>query len=71
MIKKMAAIVDGDVFTVLTLDTDWKGPDGQGGERIYAGFSSNPIFVEIPTDSEISLGWTWNGETFLPPEVQE
>ena len=64
-IKKFAGIVDNDIFTVMTIDTEYLGEDGQGGERIVAGLLSNPIFVEIPSDLDVSIAWSWNGTEFV------
>jgi hypothetical protein len=64
-IKKFAGIVDGDIFTVMSIDTEYQGSDGQGGERIVAGLSSNPIFVEIPSDLDVNTSWTWDGTDFV------
>jgi hypothetical protein len=64
-IKKFAGIVNNDIFTVVTLDTDFQGSDGRGGERLVAGFSSNPIFVEVPSDLDVNINWTWNGTEFV------
>lgn len=67
--RKFAGIVDGDVFTILTLDQEFKGIDGEAGERLVAGYLSNPIFVEIPLDLEIGVHWTWDGTEFKRPEA--
>jgi hypothetical protein len=64
-IKKFAGIVDGDIFTVVTVDTEYQGEDGQGGARVVAGLSSNPIFVEIPSELDVNINWTWNGTDFV------
>jgi hypothetical protein len=64
-IKKFAGIVDGDIFTVVTIDTEYQGEDGQGGARVVAGLSSNPIFVEIPSELDVNINWTWNGTDFV------
>lgn len=64
-IKKFAGIVDGDIFTVMTMDTEFQGSDGVGGERIIAGLLSNPIFVEIPSELDVNINWTWNGTDFI------
>jgi hypothetical protein len=64
-IKKFAGIVNGDIFTVMTIDTEFQGIDGVGGERIVAGLSSNPIFVEIPSDLDVNIAWSWNGTEFV------
>jgi len=63
--KKFAGIVDNDVFTVMTIDTEFVGSDGEGGARIIAGLTSNPIFVEIPSDLDVNINWTWNGTDFI------
>lgn len=65
--KKFAGIADGDVFTILTVDSEFAGLDGSAGQRIIAGFLSEPKFVEIPDNSEITPGWTWDGTNFNPP----
>jgi hypothetical protein len=57
-IKKFAGIVDGDVFTIIHIDSDFKGSDGMAGQRIIAGYLSEPKFVEIPDNSEIDHTWT-------------
>ena len=64
-IKKFAGIVNGDIFTVMTINTEFQGTDGQGGERLAAGFSSNPIFVEVPSDLDVNIAWSWNGTEFV------
>jgi len=64
-IKKFAGIVGSDIFTVMTIDTEFQGTDGQGGERLLAGFSSNPIFVEIPSNLDVNIAWSWNGTEFV------
>jgi hypothetical protein len=64
-IKKFAGIVNNDIFTVMRIDTEFEGVDGVAGERVVAGLSSNPIFVEIPSDLDVTINWTWNGTDFV------
>lgn len=64
-IKKFAGIVDGDVFTILTVDSEYEGSDGEAGERIIAGLLSAPIFVEIPENLDVNLNWRWNNTEFI------
>lgn len=64
-IKKFAGIVDGDIFTILTVDSEYQGSDGEAGERIIAGLLSDPIFVEIPETLDVSLNWRWNNAEFI------
>lgn len=66
-IRKFAGIVDKEIFTIFNLDSEFQGIDGIAGERIIAGYLSEPKFVEIPTDSEVTLDWTWDGTSFVPP----
>jgi hypothetical protein len=68
-IKKFAGIVEGDVFTIITLDTEFQGSDGVTGDRLVAGFLSEPKFIEIPSDSEVNPYWTWDGNQFVPPSI--
>jgi hypothetical protein len=64
-IKKFAGIVGNDIFTILSIDTEFQGSDGEAGERIVAGYSSNPIFVEIPSGLDVHISWTWDGNNFV------
>jgi len=64
-IKKFAGIVDGDIFTIISVDDEYQGSDGEAGERIIAGFLSQPIFVEIPDNLDINLNWKWNNSEFI------
>jgi hypothetical protein len=60
-IKRFAGIVGTEVFTVTTIDSEYPGI----GERLVAGFSSNPTFVEVPEGLDVAVGWTWNGTEFV------
>ena len=62
-IKRFAGIVGTDIFTVTTIDSD--NADAALIERLVAGFSSNPTFVEIPDDLDVTIAWTWNGTEFV------
>lgn len=62
-IRQFAWIVDGDVFSVLTIPEE-QNPDVAA--RIIAGMLSSPIVVES-TGTDATHGWTWDGETFKPP----
>jgi hypothetical protein len=61
-IKKFAGIVDNDIFTIITVDTELQGLNA---ERLIAGLSSEPIFVEIPSNLDVNISWTWNGTEFV------
>jgi hypothetical protein len=62
-IKRFAGIVGTDIFTVTTIDSD--NADSSVIERLVAGFSSNPTFVEIPDNLNVTIAWTWNGTEFV------
>lgn len=64
-VKKFAGIVDGDVFTIISVDDEYQGSDGEAGERIIAGLLSQPIFVEIPENLDVNLNWKWNNTEFI------
>jgi hypothetical protein len=61
-IKKFAGIVENDIFTIVTVDTELQGLNA---ERLIAGLSSEPIFVEIPSNLDVNISWTWNGTEFV------
>ena len=64
-IRKFAAIAGQDVFTIFTLDDD--PAVNAVGPRLAAGMSSNPVILEIAEDSEVTVGWTFDGETYSQP----
>jgi hypothetical protein len=50
---------DNNVIAVLVY------PEGDGySQAMYAGLLSNPVAVEVPSDSTVDLGWTYNGQDF-------
>lgn len=66
--KYYALVADQDVFGILSFDDNPAVNDS--GPRMAAGLSSNPIVVEIfdeELQQKVRYGWTWNGETFVPP----
>lgn len=60
--KIYAFIAEGDVFGTMSVPGSSKI-----AERYYAGFSSNAQVVECTSYTEVTIGWTWDGEKFLPP----
>jgi hypothetical protein len=65
-IKKFAGVVDGDIFTIITVDSEFTTDQNPGiGERLLAGFQSDPKIVEIPSDLDVEVGWTWDGNNFI------
>jgi hypothetical protein len=63
--KRYAGIVGEDVFTIFSFEAD--GSSNEYGPRLEAGMSSDPVFKEIPSDLDVSPGWTYDGSTFTPP----
>ena len=64
-IKKFAAVAGEDVFTIFTFDDDPQVNDI--GPRLAAGMASDPKIIEIDNDSNITVGWTYNGSSFIEP----
>jgi hypothetical protein len=62
MVKKFILVVGEDVVTEMTM------PDTNKFSGLIDTLSNNPKFVEIPIDSEIDKGWTWDGNNFYPPQ---
>jgi hypothetical protein len=60
--KKFILVVEEDVVSVLDIPTRPKFQD------ITNACLNNPVFVEIPMDSEVDKNWTWDGTDFYPPE---
>lgn len=64
---KFAFIADGDVFGVFSLDERNPNDLQDVEKRVIAGLLSDPKVVQIPLDSQVTSGWTWNGQEFQPP----
>jgi hypothetical protein len=62
MIRKFILVVGEDVVTEMTL------PDVNKFRGIIDALLNKPRFIEIPIDSEIDKGWTWDGNNFYPPQ---
>ena len=59
MVIRYALIRDGVVENVSLWDGDlnkWQPPEG---------------IVCVPASDQCGVGWTWDGETFFPPVLQE
>ena len=60
--RKITFVYNGSVVLSLTPD-----PSFPLSELIYAGFMSNPIFVNASEVDDLDYGWTWDGQFFNPP----
>lgn len=68
MLRKFIFIIDGEVGPDLTLEDAGEGPKFDMNRALTAALSSNPTILEIPIDSPVQMGWTWDGSNFIPPQ---
>lgn len=61
--KRYVFVVDGEVGPDLVFEET----SSDGHQALAAAMSSNPTVVEVPQDSEVQIGWTWDGTTFNAP----
>ncbi len=61
--RKFILVVEEDVITVMTV------PSRTKFQNITNACLNNPVFVEIPVDSEVDRNWTWDGTEFYPPQT--
>ena len=60
--RKFVLVVEEDVVSVLSIASRSKFQD------IINACLNNPVFVELPIDSEVDRNWTWDGSEFHPPQ---
>ena len=60
--RKFVLVVEEDVVSVLSIANRNKFQD------VINACLNNPVFVELPIDSEVDRNWTWDGLEFYPPE---
>jgi hypothetical protein len=60
--RKFVLVVEEDVVSVLSIANRSKFQD------VINACLNNPVFVELPIDSEVDRNWTWDGLEFYPPE---
>lgn len=60
--KKFVLVVEEDVISVLSIPSRPKFQDA------INACLNNPVFVELPADSEVDRNWTWDGLEFSAPE---
>ena len=68
MRRKFIFIIDGEVGPDLTFEDSGEGPNFDRNRALAAALSSNPVVLEIPDDSPVQMGWTWDGNEFIPPQ---
>ena len=62
MIKRFIFVVDNIAGPDIHF-TDYEHP------ALAAGLASDPIVIEVPIDSPVQMGWTWDGIEFKEPGV--
>lgn len=60
--KKFILVVEEDVVSVLNV------PSRTKFQAITNACLNNPVFVELPIESEVDKNWTWDGSEFHPPQ---
>jgi hypothetical protein len=60
--KKFILVVEEDVVAVITVPSRNKFKD------VANACLNNPVFVELPIESEVDKNWTWDGSEFHPPQ---
>ena len=62
---KYAGIVNDIVFGSITFDIESFSPEEI--QMLDAGMQSDPYIVEIAPNTQVEVGWTWDGSSFNPP----
>lgn len=65
--KKYVFVIDGEVGPDLIFEDQGVGEKFEANRALAAALSSNPTVVEIPIDSPVKPGWTWDGTNFKEP----
>lgn len=66
--RKFVLVIDGEVGTDLVFEDQGDGPKFEANRMLAAALSSNPTILEVPSDSPVRSGWTWDGSTFTAPQ---
>ena len=67
MTTKKYVFVNGEtnsVFTTMLFD-ELETENPQMVAAMIEGLSSSPNIIEVPTDSPVERGWSYNGTTFV------
>lgn len=67
--RKFVFIIDGEVGPDLVFEDEGEGPKFEANKALAAALASNPVVLEIPTDSPVQTGWLWDGENFTESEI--
>lgn len=61
--NKYAFVVENEVFDIFTVPEVFN-PEHKA--RTNAGMSSNPVGMDITDHPDVCIGWSWDGEQFIP-----
>lgn len=61
--KKYVLVIDGEVGP----DIRFEETSNDETQALAAAMSSDPKVIEIPHDSPVTIGWTWDGTNFIEP----
>lgn len=61
---KYAAIVDGDVFGMITYDNEVYSQEQI--DMLDAAMQSSPKVIPVEANTKVLPGWNWDGEKFIP-----
>lgn len=61
--RKFILVVGDDIIADLTM------PNADKFQRHINALLNEPRFIEVPADSEIDKGWTWDGNEFHAPVI--
>jgi hypothetical protein len=70
MLRKFIFIIDGEVGPDLMFEDSGEGLKFDTNRALAAALSSNPTVLEVPHDSSVKMGWTWDGVEFNPPSEE-
>jgi hypothetical protein len=62
---RIAGIIDGEVIGMRIINKDAFSEEDL--QRIVDAFLSNSSIIEISEDSQVSIGWNWDGDNFSEP----
>jgi hypothetical protein len=64
-LKRFIFVAEGDAFMQIQFDDETSHPHAKAW---VAGLLSNPTVIEVTNNPEVIPGWTWDGNSFNPPQ---
>lgn len=62
--RKFVFIVDGEVAGDLVFEDQGEDVKFERNRMFAAALLSDPVIVEVPSDSPVKSGWSWDGVDF-------